>query len=145
MNHIERLSRKANELYRKWKKEQMTLQQVKNKYFPNRTLEELRYINTTSKRPFTKQDLEALRRDWDAVGDDFRSVLGENKMNEKIRCVLIDFNGGDTLIVRVEDWKHQVADMDCLLLDGEAGDTFTLSLTDMDEEELDNLPEFEGF
>ena len=66
-------------------------------------------------------------------------------MTEKIYCVMIDFNDGDTLIVRLEDWKEYVAEIDSLLFDGEVGDKFTLILTEMDEEEYENLREFDGW
>ena len=66
-------------------------------------------------------------------------------MTNKTMCVLMEWNGGDTLIVRVADWKDFVTEIDCLLIDGEAGDTFSITLMEKDEEELDNLPEFEGW
>ncbi|HBD92557.1 MAG TPA: hypothetical protein DC057_00120 [Spirochaetia bacterium] len=66
-------------------------------------------------------------------------------MTNKTMCVLMEWNGGDTLIVRVEDWKDFVTEIDCLLIDGEAGDIFSIILIEKDEEELDNLPEFEGW
>jgi len=66
-------------------------------------------------------------------------------MKEKIYCVKINLNDGDNLIVRLEDWKEQIPEIDSLLFDGEVGDKFTLILTEMDEEEFDNLSEFEGF
>ena len=65
--------------------------------------------------------------------------------SEKIYCVKIDFNDGDTLTVRLEDWKEQIPEIDSLLFDGEVGDKFTLSLIEMDEDEYENLPEFDGF
>lgn len=150
MNHVERLSRKANEYYKKWVKEQikekMTLQQVKDKYFPNRTIAELSNTDAKRNRILDKQDLEALSEDWKAVGDDFRTILGkENKMNEKVKCVQISFNDGDTLIIRVEDWKNIIDDIDALLRDGEDGDYFEIIIEERAEEELKNLPEFEGF
>ena len=57
----------------------------------------------------------------------------------------MEWNEGDTLIVKVEDWKDFVTEINCLLIDGEAGNTFSLTLTEMEEEELNNLPEFEGW
>ena len=60
MNHIERLSRKANDLYRRWVQEQikekqkMTLKEVKDKYFPNRKLEELRTLDMKPIRKVAK-------------------------------------------------------------------------------------------
>jgi hypothetical protein len=66
-------------------------------------------------------------------------------MTEKIYCAKIDFNDGDTLTVRLEDWKEQISKIDSLLFDGEDGYKFTLSLIEMDEEEYENLREFDGF
>ena len=61
------------------------------------------------------------------------------------KCVQISFNDGDTLIIRVEDWKNIIDDIDALLRDGEDGDYFEIIIEERAEEELKNLPEFEGF
>jgi hypothetical protein len=66
-------------------------------------------------------------------------------MTEKILCVNAECNGS-IYCVRLEDWKEAlIPEIDSIMTNSEPSEEIILTLTEMDEEEFNNLPEFDGW